>query len=168
MCEKESASRQFDRRNAISVFRHAGQIFVKRRIRDARAFRIANLRRTVRTKRGHSEGHRYAVITVRFDFRAAQLAGPAACDFQPVGTFFDLRAHAPQIFRQSGDAVALFYAQFCGVANFDPRLGERTERRQHRQFVNDQRYLRAFDDSALQLCALHRDVTDDFSSHAAQ
>src|SRR5579871_3205136 len=149
-----------------SPFRHAIQIFVERGERHTRTFRVANRRWTFGRECGNGTRHRDAMIAVRLDFGAAQFSGGAAGDFQSVRTLFHRRAHPPQILNQHRDAVAFFYAQFAGVANFNSLFRVRAKRGEHRQFINHERNRIAGNYAAFQRGAFHGEVADHFAMRA--
>ena len=63
------------------------------------------------------------MVAAGIDFGAAQFSGAAAGNLEAIGTFFDFRVHAAEIFRECGDAVAFFDAEFGGVANLNAFFG---------------------------------------------
>ena len=59
--------------------------------------------------------------------------------FNPSGRSSTVAPIRRKIFRQRGDAVALFHAQFRRVANLDSLFRVRPQRREHGQLVDHQR-----------------------------
>src|ERR1700738_3705467 len=110
---------------------YAVQVIEECWVGDTGAIGVANHRRAIRRESGHGEGYGDAVIAVRIDFRAAQLARLAAFNTQAIGAFVHGGAHAAQIFGQRGNAVAFFDAKLRGVAYLNSLLGVWTERGEH-------------------------------------
>src|SRR6202035_5480972 len=84
---------------AASLLGYAIQVIEECWVRDAGTIGVANDRRALRRKSGHGKSHGDAMVTVRLDFRTAQLARLAAFNAQSIGALFHRRAHATQIFR---------------------------------------------------------------------
>ena len=114
---------------------------------------VPNHRIAFRAERRDRERHRDAMIALRIDFRASQFSRraaprpPRACRPEIPPRCAPIR---PQSFRERRDAIAFLHAQFLRVVDFDSLLRERAERRQHRQFVDHLRHLRAANTAAFE------------------
>src|SRR6202521_5631352 len=133
-----------DQRLSTSDF---SQFLEERRIRYSRRIRPANRRLTFRAQCGHRKRHRNAVITERIEGSAMQMLAPR--NPHSIGPLFDFRAHFPQIGRDRSDAIRLLHPQLFGIANFEPAVGVRRNRRQHRNLINQHGRIGASDYSSL-------------------
>ena len=121
------------------------QIVEKCRIGNLNAVGVRNNCFSFGSQRTHGEGHGNAMIVEGFDLRAMQFlpAGNSPAIFR----LLDLRSHGPKIVRDRAEPVALLHAQLRCVANFQTARGVGSDGRQDREFVDQQRGLRALDAS---------------------
>src|SRR6516162_7769572 len=103
------------------------------------------------------------MIAARCDLGAVKFSRGTAFDPQTVGAFFDVGAHAPKIFSESGDAVALLHTELRGIANLDSLLGIWAESGEHGQLVDEKRNQVARDYATFELRSLDREIAHQFT-----
>ncbi len=102
---------------------------------------------TGRAEGGDGEGHRQPVVVVGVDRAAGEAT--TATDDEAVDELVGVGAHGPEPRHERRDPVALLHPQLGGAAD---RAGaaEGRQRRQRRQFVDEQRHLGRRDDDVAQ------------------
>ena len=119
-----------------SALHHALQRVEESGIGNDRGFRALDPRLPFRPQSGDRKRHGDAVIAEGINLRALQ--GLASGNLQAILAFVDLRSHGAKIGGDGRNPVRFLYPQLARIANLDPAVRVRRNRRQHRDFV-DQR-----------------------------
>src|SRR5262249_51908496 len=127
-----------------------------------RAAWILDDNRCVGEKTSDGERHRDAVIAERID--RTSMESLSSRNKQSIRVFIDHSTKSAQVGRNSENAVALFYAQFTGIANSNALLCAGSEDGDDRNFIDNVRNPSASDVHSENFGTLHDDVADRLAS----